>query len=95
MSSIADNEPQLSIDRRDRRSLIGMSLVEAWRRLVPEADELGAQLLARWSQPHRKYHTVDHLVAVLVAFLLGGLVVSVADDLGVRGSSAPSHSSTS
>lgn len=35
------------------------------------------------------------LVAVLVAFLLGGLVVSVADDLGVSGSSAPSHSSTS
>jgi hypothetical protein len=33
------------------------------------------------------------LVAVLVAFLLGGLVVSIADDLGSAGS-APSHSSS-
>ncbi|MEH0842617.1 metal-dependent phosphohydrolase [Micromonospora sp. CPCC 205711] len=25
----------------------------------------GAELLARWREPHRRYHTVDHLTAVL------------------------------
>src|SRR6266536_2567442 len=42
-----------------------MSLMMAWRRLVPGADELGARLLERWSEPHRHYHTPDHLAAVL------------------------------
>lgn len=27
----------------------------------------GSQLLGRWSQPHRRYHTVEHLDEVLVA----------------------------
>ncbi|MCM0677901.1 metal-dependent phosphohydrolase [Micromonospora phytophila] len=30
-----------------------------------ELDRAGADLLARWREPHRRYHTVDHLTAVL------------------------------
>lgn len=32
-----------------------------------DADQLGRDLLRRWSEPHRKYHTADHLRAVLDA----------------------------
>ncbi|MEV0621119.1 metal-dependent phosphohydrolase [Nonomuraea sp. NPDC050404] len=28
---------------------------------------LGAELVARWSEPHRRYHTLTHLTAVLTA----------------------------
>jgi predicted metal-dependent HD superfamily phosphohydrolase len=31
----------------------------------PAASKLGDELLARWSEPHRRYHTTEHLVAVL------------------------------
>jgi predicted metal-dependent HD superfamily phosphohydrolase len=40
-------------------------LADRWRALVPDRPELGADLIARWSQPHRRYHTVQHLTAVL------------------------------
>lgn len=44
----------------DRDELAGR-----WRVLVPGAEGLGAQLLERWSEPQRHYHTLDHLAAVL------------------------------
>ncbi|MDT9691776.1 hypothetical protein Q5762_26230 [Streptomyces sp. P9(2023)] len=31
----------------------------------PDPAPYGRNLLARWSEPHRRYHTVDHLKAVL------------------------------
>ncbi|WP_442932331.1 HD domain-containing protein [Micromonospora sp. NBC_01699] len=31
----------------------------------PALDEAGQDLLRRWREPHRHYHTVEHLVAVL------------------------------
>jgi len=40
-------------------------LAARWSRLRPGADELGQDLLDRWSQPHRHYHNLDHLAAVL------------------------------
>jgi predicted metal-dependent HD superfamily phosphohydrolase len=46
-------------------------LLDAWLRALPAdaptavAMQAGADLLARWQEPHRRYHTVDHLVAVL------------------------------
>lgn len=46
-------------------------LIDAWRDALPAsalsrtAAAAGEELLARWSEPHRRYHTVDHLVAVL------------------------------
>jgi predicted metal-dependent HD superfamily phosphohydrolase len=42
------------------------TLPERWRDLAgPDADALGAELIARWSEAHRRYHDVDHLVRVL------------------------------
>ncbi|MFD0889138.1 metal-dependent phosphohydrolase [Streptosporangium algeriense] len=41
-------------------------LMERWRLLAgTEADRLGADLLSRYGEPHRKYHTIAHLEAVL------------------------------
>ncbi|MEV6980267.1 metal-dependent phosphohydrolase [Sphaerisporangium sp. NPDC051017] len=45
-------------------------LAAAWRDLAgdsPAAGAVGAELIARWSEPHRRYHTLDHLRAVLAA----------------------------
>lgn len=36
-----------------------------WRLLLPGNDALGESLLDRWSEPHRRYHNLDHLAAVL------------------------------
>lgn len=33
----------------------------------PAGRALKAELLARWAEPHRRYHTLDHLRAVLAA----------------------------
>ena len=40
------------------------------QRLFPDDDSIGADLLARWSEPHRRYHTLDHL----------GFMLQVIDD---------------
>ena len=46
-------------------------LLHAWRDALPpsapesSAPRTGTDLLARWSEPQRHYHTVDHLASVL------------------------------
>jgi predicted metal-dependent HD superfamily phosphohydrolase len=42
-------------------------MLPRWRSLLasPAAEEIGRDLLARWSAPHRHYHTLDHLDRVL------------------------------
>jgi predicted metal-dependent HD superfamily phosphohydrolase len=46
--------------------LIGVYLLEDWAELVGEGhQDAGRRLLARWQEPHRRYHTADHLAAVL------------------------------
>jgi predicted metal-dependent HD superfamily phosphohydrolase len=56
-----------------------------WAALAGEsaaARALGAELVARWAEPHRRYHTTAHLVAVLAAIdLLAG---AAADPRAVR-----------
>ncbi|KOX18103.1 metal-dependent phosphohydrolase [Nocardiopsis sp. NRRL B-16309] len=45
-------------------------MVAAWRDLAgttPEAVAVGTELLDRWSEPHRRYHTVAHLWETLTA----------------------------
>lgn len=43
-------------------------LLHQWRVLVgPEHDAAGRELLSRWSEPHRRYHTADHLRRILAA----------------------------
>ncbi|WP_406313010.1 HD domain-containing protein [Streptosporangium sp. NBC_01639] len=41
-------------------------LMDRWRALAgPEAENLGRELIARYGEPHRSYHTADHLKATL------------------------------
>ncbi len=46
-------------------------LLHAWRETLPSSapaltvTSVGDDLLSRWNEPHRFYHTVDHLQAVL------------------------------
>src|SRR5690606_23963684 len=45
-------------------------LAGEWKRLAGPGEgaaSVGAELLARWAEPHRRYHTLDHLKAVLAA----------------------------
>lgn len=48
-----------------------VDLLTSWRGALPAAApaelaaRVGADLLRRWGEPHRHYHTVDHLAAVL------------------------------
>lgn len=37
----------------------------SWAQLLPAATDLVDPLLDRWSEPHRRYHTADHLRHVL------------------------------
>lgn len=58
-------------------------LLEKWRQVIGrDADELGRDLLRRWSEPHREYHTPDHLRAVLDA--VDVLEQHAADPAAVR-----------
>jgi predicted metal-dependent HD superfamily phosphohydrolase len=40
-------------------------VIEAWQRIFPGETAVGRELLARWSEPHRRYHTPDHLALML------------------------------
>ncbi|WP_433413422.1 HD domain-containing protein [Microtetraspora malaysiensis] len=48
----------------------------------PCADALRAELIARWAEPHRRYHTTAHLAAVLAA--IEPLAGHAADPRAVR-----------
>lgn len=60
-------------------------LATAWLPLVgdsPAARAVGAELVARWTEPHRRYHTLAHLRAVLAA--VEPLADAAADPVAVR-----------
>jgi predicted metal-dependent HD superfamily phosphohydrolase len=40
-------------------------LLDRWRALLPDQPDLGEDLLRRYAEPHRRYHTADHLQHVL------------------------------
>lgn len=40
-------------------------LAGCWQDLLPEHPEIGEELAARWAEPHRVYHSLGHLAAVL------------------------------
>ena len=47
---------------------MALSLHDRWLTLAgitPESTRLGDDLIARWAEPHRRYHTLDHLTRVL------------------------------
>ena len=52
---------------------MSVDLQDAWTELLPGQPALGAELLARWSEPHRRYHDATHLATALDALTeLGG-----------------------
>lgn len=58
-----------------------LTLLDGWADLVGAAHvDAGRELLRRWQEPHRRYHAVAHLVAVLnhVALLDGKGAVRLA-----------------
>ncbi|GGL07074.1 hypothetical protein Sme01_12060 [Sphaerisporangium melleum] len=60
-------------------------LVAQWAAVAGEsaaARAIGAELIARWSEPHRRYHTLGHLRAVLAA--IEPLAGHAADPVAVR-----------
>lgn len=46
--------------------MISTDLQKRWRELLPGHDDLGADLLARYAEPHRAYHTGAHLLHLLI-----------------------------
>lgn len=36
-----------------------------WQRLFPVDTTVGEELIRRWSEPHRRYHTLEHLAVLL------------------------------
>jgi predicted metal-dependent HD superfamily phosphohydrolase len=43
------------------------AMLRRWRAVLdsPEAEQVGRDLVERWSEPHRQYHTLEHLELVL------------------------------
>lgn len=40
-------------------------LLAQWERALPDQQQMGEQLLARYAEPHRRYHNASHLATVL------------------------------
>jgi predicted metal-dependent HD superfamily phosphohydrolase len=57
----------LRIPARRRAPRLRTALVTRWDTLLPGVPDLGAELLDRWGEPRRRYHTPGHLLAVLEA----------------------------
>jgi predicted metal-dependent HD superfamily phosphohydrolase len=56
-----------------------------WRKLMgasPAAEAVGDELLRRWAESHRRYHTLEHLAACLNA--VDALADEAADVIAVR-----------
>jgi predicted metal-dependent HD superfamily phosphohydrolase len=44
---------------------LSAELIARWNDTLPHQEEMGATLLARYAEPHRRYHTAKHLAKVL------------------------------
>jgi predicted metal-dependent HD superfamily phosphohydrolase len=49
-------------------------LMARWKETLPHQEQMGLELVARYAEPHRRYHTAQHLARVLRA------VDDLADD---------------
>lgn len=83
-AAVFGDEAALAADRAvsevDRAALIG-----GWIALAggsPASQATGAEVIARWSEPHRRYHTRHHLAAVLAA--VDRLAAAAEDPAAVR-----------
>ena len=57
----------LRVPARERSKALFTPLLHRWSTLLPGHAPLGVELLERWAEPHRRYHTRAHLLAVLEA----------------------------
>lgn len=57
----------LRIKAKYRVKSVASVLELRWNALMPGEPGLGAELLERWTEPHRHYHSTTHLLAVLEA----------------------------
>ena len=57
----------LRIPARERAASLVHPLRRRWEQLLPGVPELGAELLNRWGEPHRRYHDRRHLLQTLEA----------------------------
>ncbi|MFE4194800.1 DUF4031 domain-containing protein [Paenarthrobacter sp. NPDC056912] len=57
----------LRIPARERSKALTVPLMERWNSTYPGHEELGLELLERWGEDGRKYHSRTHLLAVLEA----------------------------
>ena len=57
----------LRIPARQRSKALTVPLLERWNSVLPGHEELGFELLERWGEDRRKYHSRTHLLAVLEA----------------------------
>lgn len=55
----------LRVPARERAKALERPLLQRWDALLPGRGDLGRELLDRWAEPHRRYHTRAHLFAVL------------------------------
>lgn len=44
---------------------LAAELITRWNDTLPHQEQMGASLLARYAEPHRHYHTVEHLARML------------------------------
>jgi len=44
---------------------LSAELIARWNDTLPHQEEMGTALLARYAEPHRRYHTAEHLAKVL------------------------------
>ena len=54
------------------RAVVIAGLHQRWESVLPGRTRLGAELIARWSEPHRHYHDLGHLSHALAALDLLG-----------------------
>ena len=73
----------LRVPARERSKALFTPLLHRWSTLLPGHAPLGVELLERWAEPHRRYHTRAHLLAVLEALerIGGGLPAGASRDV--------------
>ncbi|WP_426311106.1 DUF4031 domain-containing protein [Cellulosimicrobium sp. E-16] len=73
----------LRVPGRARRAAKADALLARWDVLLPDAREVGVELVERWHEPHRVYHGPEHLVHALDSLaLLEGRPPGVPDAAG-------------
>ncbi|MHA7275907.1 DUF4031 domain-containing protein [Arthrobacter sp. HLT1-21] len=71
----------LRIPARQRTQRLRRTLLARWNVVLPAEPGLGEQLMDRWSETHRNYHTPSHLLDVLEAL---DLLFAPGDDDNLR-----------